>query len=109
MGVFIALWLKLLFANHRYNIYEILVLFAYVLGEVILLLTIFILMASAFSSSIIAVIGLFLYFSYIIWAIGQFFGKKKFLNYLKSLFAYILGSVSYVAALIALAYLLTFI
>jgi hypothetical protein len=31
---------------------------------------------------------------YITWAIGQFFDRKKKLNYIKGLFSYILGIVS---------------
>ena len=32
---------------------------------------------------------------YSTWAIGQFFGKGKLLNYVKTLFAYILGLISF--------------
>jgi hypothetical protein len=33
--------------------------------------------------------------AYCSWAIGHFFGKNKILNYVKALFAYILGMVTF--------------
>ncbi len=106
MGLFVALWVKIFFKNHRYNIYEILVLLCYVLGEAILILGIFIVLAILFKSSIIALIGIFIYFAYTIWAIGQFFGEKKAINYIKSASTYVLGNFTYLLALILIAYLL---
>lgn len=106
IGVFVALWIKIFFKKYRYNIYEILVILCYVLGEAILILGIFILLAILFKSSTIALIGVFTYFAYVIWAIGQFFGEKKPISYLKSASTYILGNFTYLLTLILIAYLL---
>lgn len=109
MGVFIALWIKVFFRKFKYNIYEILVLLSYVLGEALFIFGCFIIVANVFNSEIIATIGIITYFIYIIWAIGQFFGERRLINYIKSIFVYVLGNASYLVVLILLAYLLKFI
>ncbi len=106
IGLFVALWIKIFFKNDRYNIYEILVLLCYVLGEAMLILGVFILLANLFTSSIIGLIGIFTYFAYTIWAIGQFFGEKKVISYIKSALTYVLGNFTYLIVLILIAYLL---
>ena len=109
MGIFIALWIKVFFRKFKYNIYEILVLLSYVLGEALFIFGCFIIIANVFNSEMIATIGIITYFIYIIWAIGQFFGERRFINYIKSIFVYVLGNASYLTVLILIAYLLTFI
>lgn len=109
MGVFIAFWIKLFFKKFKYNIYEILVLLSYVLGEALLVIGSFIIIANIFKSENLATIGVIIYFVYIVWAIGQFFGEKNIVNYIKSIFVYLFGNVSYFAVLILIAYLLKFI
>ncbi|MFV0605500.1 MAG: DUF3667 domain-containing protein [Niabella sp.] len=109
MGVFIAFWIKLFYKKYHYNIYEILVLLSYVLGEALLIFGSFIFIANIFKSEPIATIGVIIYFLYIVWAIGQFFGEKELINYIKSIFVYLLGNISYLAVLVLIAYLLKFI
>jgi len=109
MGVFIAFWIKIFFKKFNYNIYEIVVLLCYVLGEALLIFGSFIIIANMFKNETIATIGVFIYFLYIIWAIGQFFGETKILNYIKSFFVYFLGNFTYLAVLIFIAHLLKFI
>lgn len=106
MGVFIALWIQIFFKKHNYNIFEIVVLLCFALGEAILIFGIFIFIASLLKSSIIGLIGAFSYFGYIIWAIGQFFGEKKPINYIKSVLTYVLGNFTYLVTLILIAYFL---
>jgi hypothetical protein len=106
MGIFIGLWIKVFFKNHNYNLFEILVLLCFVLGEAILILGLVLPIASLFKSSTIGAIGALSYFIYIIWAIGQFFGEKKIINYVKSALTYFLGNMSYLVVLIVLAYFL---
>ncbi len=77
MGVFIGFWIKLFYRKSNYNIYEILVLLSFILGEAFIILGTFILLAATFKSPVIALIGTLIYFIYIIWGIGQFFGEKK--------------------------------
>jgi hypothetical protein len=109
MGIFIAFWVKIFFRKFKYTIYEILVLLSFVFGEAVLILTFFNVFAKIFKSQNLALLGLVIYFFYIIWAIGQFFGEKKISNYIKSLLVYFLGNLSYMMALVLIAYLLKFI
>ena len=109
MGIFIAFWIKIFFNKFKYNIYEILVLLSFVLGEAVLILTFFTVSAQVFESGYLATFGIIIYFTYIIWAIGQFFGEKKAVNYVKSSLVYFLGNATYMGVLVLIAYLLTFI
>lgn len=109
MGIFIAFWIKILFKKFQYNIYEILVLLSFVLGEALLILGLLLVIAYLTKSSVIGLISIIMYFAYIIWAIGQFFGEKKIINYIKSILAYLLGNVTYMMTLILIAYLLKFV
>lgn len=109
MAVFIAFWIKIFYRKFKYSIYEILVLLSFVMGEAILILTFFNVPAKVFKSQDLALIGAVIYFVYIIWAIGQFFGEKKIVNYIKSILVYFLGNLSYMGALILTAYLLKFL
>ena len=109
MGIFIAFWTKIFFRKFKCNIYEILVLLSFVLGEAILILTFFNVLAKVFENGYLALSGIISYFVYIIWAVGQFFGEKKAINYIKSSFVYFLGNVTYMGTLILIAYLLKFI
>ncbi|MFV8345099.1 DUF3667 domain-containing protein [Flavobacterium sp. ZB4P13] len=109
MGVFIAFWIKFFYRKFKYSIYEILVLLSFVMGEAILIFTFFIVFAKVFKSQNLVFIGSVIYFVYIIWAIGQFFGEKKISNYIKSILAYFLGSLTYMSALVLITYLLKFL
>lgn len=46
---------------------------------------------------------------YTTWAIGHFFGKKKFINYIKALTSYILGMILFSFSAIFLAILISLI
>lgn len=109
MGVFIGLWIKLLYRKSIYNFYEILVLLSFILGESFIILGTFILLASILKSPIIGVIGIIIYFVYIVWGIGQFYGENRIINYLKSLLAYVLGNITYMMLMALLAYIFKFI
>jgi len=109
MGVFVGLWIKIFFKKFNYNIYEILILLSFVFGQAFFIFGFFLLMAFMFKSPIIAMAGSLVYFVYIIWAIGQFFGENKIINYIKSILSYALGNATYLIVLILIAYLLKFI
>lgn len=109
MGIFIGFWIKILFRKSNYNLYEILVLLSFILGEGFLIFGFFILLAGIFKSPIIGITGTFVYFIYIIWGVGQFYGEKQIKNYLKSFLSYSLGNATYLMVLTLLAYLLKFI
>ena len=106
LGVFIAIWLKIFFKKQQYNIYEIVVLLSYILGEALLILLSVIILGNIFESQVIGSIGVGIYLFYIIWGIGQFFGEKKISNYIKSALTFVFGVSSYLVILIGIAYLL---
>ena len=91
MGLCVAFWLKLLFGEHDYNFFELLILMCFVIGAGMLILTLFGVIQSLVHTSLptISTLGVVAYSS---WAMGQFFGQKKFANYFKALVSYLLGS-----------------
>ena len=109
MGVFIGLWIKIFFKKHNYNIFEIVVLLCFVLGTSLIILATFLSVAVLFKIPIIVLIAIFSNFAYIIWAIGQFFGEKKFINYIKSALTYVLGMLTYIITLTIIAYFLKYV
>lgn len=96
MGIFIGFWLKLFFRKSGYNFFEILIMLCFVMGTGMLIFAVFALaegvtrISLAGVASIVALI-------YCPWAIGQFLGGKKLINYLLAFLAYLLGMVSFMA------------
>ncbi len=94
MGVFIALWAKLFFRKYSYNFFEILILLCFVMGIGMLIFAVFALAQGLIHVKLMTLastIGLV----YSIWAIGQFFDKKKAVNYFKAFGAYMLGFLTF--------------
>lgn len=103
IGFLISLWISLFFKKHGYNIYEITVLLCYSIGQSFLIVCLFALTGQLFKSNVIANIGVFAAYLYVFWSIGQFFGEKKIINYIKSFSCCLLGAVSFRLILILLA------
>ncbi len=106
LGVFVAFWLKIFFKKQKYNIYEILVLLSYIFAEALLILLTIIILGNIFESGVVGSAGVGIYLFYIVWGIGQFFGEKKFFNYIKSALTFVFGVTTYLSTLIFIAYLL---
>jgi ribosomal protein L37E len=94
MGVFIALWLKVFFKRYPYNFFEILILLCFVMGMGMLIAAIFQLAGTLLKLKLMQVAGGLLII-YLSWAIGQFFDKRKLMNYVKSFIAYLLGMITF--------------
>ncbi|MBC9909912.1 DUF3667 domain-containing protein [Chitinophaga varians] len=94
MGIFIAAWLKLMFRKYRYNLFEILILLCFVMGMGMLMIAIFSLAQGVLKIRLVAV-GNTIAIGYCSWAIAQFFDKKKLINYLLALVAYLAGAFSF--------------
>jgi hypothetical protein len=97
-GLFVAFFIKLLFRKHNYSFFEILVLFCFITGEMLLLFALIFLIAKALPSNflqntqtILAIIP----FVYATWAIGQFFDKFKVISYIKAAIGYLLGFLTF--------------
>lgn len=104
IGIFIALWIRIFVWN--YNIYEIIVMLCFVLGEATLILSLAFVSGKVTNNGFIALGVMLIFFLYLIWAIGQFFGKKKLINYIKSFAVIILGYTSYLFVFILIGYFL---
>ncbi|MCU0467871.1 MAG: DUF3667 domain-containing protein [Arcicella sp.] len=94
MGIFIALWLKLFFRKSDFNFYEILIMLCFVQGMTFLIFSFFVIMHGITHFNIMKIAGP-IGIVYCVWAIGQFYDKKKPASYIKGLFAYILGMVTF--------------
>jgi len=103
-GFFIALWITLFFKNHKYNVYEITILLCYAVGQGLLIISLFTLISVLFKIKAITSIGIFASYFYVFWSIGQFFGERKIINYIKATVCCILGAISFQLILILLAY-----
>lgn len=94
MAVFIGCWLQLFFWKTPFNFFEILVLLCYVMGISMLIYTFFGFLQMLVAVKILQIAGV-VGFVYHTWAVGQFYGKRKFLNYVKAFLAYFLGFLSF--------------
>jgi len=106
VGFFMALWTKLFFHKKGYNIFEIFVLLSYLFGVFFISILFFFIPAKITHLLIIAQIGAILLQIYFVWAIGQFFGAKIILNYLKAFISLFSGILTYKYSLVLLAYLI---
>lgn len=94
MGVFITVWLKIFFRKFHYNFFEILILLCFVMGMAMLIFALFSLLQGVSNINLMNIGGI-VGVLYCTWAIGQFFGKGKIINYVKAFFAYILGLLTF--------------
>lgn len=102
MSIFIAFWIKLFFRKFNYNFFEILTLLLYVLGISTLIYSLFIIIEILTDYRLLhwgGIIG----FIYSSWAIGQFYNKRKVLNYFKGATANLLGMITFYFILIILS------
>lgn len=94
MGVFIALWLKLFFKKHYYNFYEILIMLCFAMGMGMLIISVFVIIQSFTDYNVMPAGGM-VGILYAVWAIGDFFEKKKVASYLKAFAGYVLGMITF--------------
>ena len=105
LGVFITMWVKLFFRDHRYNLFELLILLCFVMGMSMLVFSVFALL-QGLTKAKLTVLGGVVGLGYCTWAIGHFFGKEKGLNYAKAFLAYLLGLLSFVVTAIVFGFLI---
>lgn len=94
MGLFITMWLKIFFRKYNYNIFEILILLCFIMGVSMLIFSLFALFQGLIKINLMTIGGI-IGIGYCSWAIGHFFGKSRVFNYVKALFAYILGMITF--------------
>jgi len=105
MALFIAFWLKIFFRKAGYNFFEIFILMCFVTGISTLIDTIGAIIHKGTNWQLMQ-IAIFINLIYVIWAIGQFFGKKKVASYVKAFLSYTLGTLS-LGILIAIITIIT--
>ncbi|PQJ81303.1 DUF3667 domain-containing protein [Polaribacter glomeratus] len=93
MAVFIAIWIRFFFKKYNYNFYEIYILLCYIMGISVLIYTLLGIIESAIDFPLLKS-GIFISLIYSTWAIGQFFDRKKKINYLKAFLCYLFGIVT---------------
>lgn len=93
IGLFIAFWLKLFFRKYGYNFFELLILLCFVVGMGMLIIAVFAVLQGITKIDLTTTSGI-IEVVYCIWAIGQFFDKKKIASYLKALSAFMLGIIT---------------
>jgi hypothetical protein len=104
IGVFISLWAKLFFRKYEFNFFEILILLCFVTGISMLIYSVFGILQYFTHYNLMqvsSVVGLL----YIVWTMGQFFDKRKLINYLKAFFSYVLGILTFSITLILIGVL----
>lgn len=109
MGIFIATWLKVIFRKTDYNFFELLILLCFVMGVGMLFSAVFALAGGLMKLELLTKIGMVLSPLYCFWAIALFFNRKTVKSYLKVLFAYLLGMVSFSIVVIILGVILDLI
>jgi hypothetical protein len=94
MSVFVAIWIKTFYRKYNYNFYEILVMLLYVGGMEMLMFSFFGALESLTKIRVLS-IGANVILVYAFWATGQFFDKRKIVNYLKAPVSYFLGLITF--------------
>lgn len=104
IGVFLSLWLKLFFRKYGYNFFELLILLCFIQGMGMLIFAIFAMTEGLTHIRLLQYSGM-LFLGYFSWAVGQFFDKHKYINYLKALGGYILGVITFTGCTLLLGLL----
>ena len=108
MGIFIAFWTKLFFRKYKYNFFEILIMLCFVMGVGMLIYAAFAIFQGLTQIDLMQIAGI-IGFIYSAWAIGQFFDKTKFSNYIKAFFAYFLGFLIFSITAVGIGFLIDLI
>ncbi|TRO64506.1 DUF3667 domain-containing protein [Christiangramia sabulilitoris] len=100
-GIFMAFWIRLFYRNYKYNIYEIFVVMAYILGQGMLiyilnLLGNHFLPAGIFKNIVLVFLGLGYYF-YVVLVLLQLFHRKKIQNFFKLMLIFLLSGISFLS------------
>jgi ABC-type multidrug transport system fused ATPase/permease subunit len=105
IGLFMAFWVKLLFRKSGYNLFEIFILMCFVSGVSIIFLSVGTIIQSITHWNAIENTN-YLAMIYLVWAVGQFFDKKRITSYAKTLLAYFLGAITFSAFVLSIGFLI---
>jgi len=102
-GLLVTFGLKLFFRKYGYNIFEIFTLVCYVYGIATLLL-VFITVITGLTKFNLLQYNQYITTAYFVWAIAQFFDKKKMESYIKAFLSFMVGSVMVLGVLILIGF-----
>jgi hypothetical protein len=108
IGLFMAFWIKIFFKKFGYNFFEVFILLCFVSGISTLILSVGTILHSITHLNLIKIAN-FITMLYSVWAVGQFFDKKKVSSYTKTLLAYILGGITFAALILSVGMLINII
>jgi hypothetical protein len=91
-GLFMAFWVKIFFRKAGYNFFEIFILLCFLTGVTTLYMSIVAIVQGITHWNLLQIAG-YTGIVYLVWAIGQFFDKKKVKSYVKAFLSYILGTL----------------
>ncbi|OYU79908.1 MAG: hypothetical protein CFE23_11675 [Flavobacterium sp. BFFFF1] len=95
ISVFLAFWTKVFFRKQGYNFYEIITLLCFILGQGLLLTMVVLPFVGILNNYVFAAIAISTTMIYPTFAIGQFFGSRKAINYVKAAVVFLLGNLSF--------------
>ena len=107
IGLIVGSFVKLFFRKSVYNLSEILIFYCYVIGQGMLVFSLFGIISwatkleMAFAGIFSTLYGLF--------AVGQFFEGNKWVNYLKGLAAYLIGIICFAFLVVGVGMAINFI
>ena len=96
----VAFWLKIFFKQTGYNLFEIFIFFCFALGITMLMYSIAVIIQAVTDLKLMqfsSTIGMI----YLVWAIGQFFDRKRVATYIKAFLSYVLGVLTLAILIIA--------
>ena len=100
-GIFIAIWLKILFKKYDYNFYELLIMLCFVMGISMIIFSVFALIEGLVHFKLLGFASI-ISFLYLILSIVSFFNDKKIGNYFKAIIAFLFGSITFYIIIIAI-------
>jgi hypothetical protein len=106
-GIFIAIWLKILFKKYDYNFYELLIMLCFVMGISMIIFSVFALIEGLVHFKLLGFASI-ISFLYLILSIVSFFNDKKIGNYFKAIIAFLFGSITFYIIIIAIGATLDF-
>ncbi len=108
MSVFVAIWIKIFYRKYDYNFFEILILLLFLSGMEMLMFSLLGALESLTKIQVLS-IGANIVLIYAFWAIGQFFDKRKILNYLKAPVSYFLGLITFIMVAFGIGFIIDLI
>lgn len=108
IAVFVAIWIKVFYRKYDYNFYEIFILLLFIGGMEMLMLS-FLGTLESWTKMRVLSVGAKIVLIYTFWAIGQFFDKRKILNYVKAPISYFLGFITFIVVALGIGFLIDLI